>query len=163
MRRRIRVRRPATDPRAARNPSHRSADLHSCSVDSNGCPSFGRDCRYSGYACDVSMLAVDCKVESDSNCLTEDDEAQDDWFHRFFNVTNEMVEADDDTAGIASMNEECSEWPMMCCGDSDCAEYSDSTCSDASMMCDSFSKFTWHVSSKPCGRMTVFVVVFFSQ
>ena len=118
---------------------------------------------YSAYACDVSMLQTECKVENDADCVGA---TQDDWVMNFFTngtsssiVANEEVilaesgtPTDDDDFNLgcggrkgADTTEEwgsttgttANSWSVMCCNDVTCS-YTDETCSTDPYMCGAF-------------------------
>ena len=108
---------------------------------------------YASYACDISMLPLDCKIAADDDCIpdecegTQCDGLQDDWAIRFFtNGTSRVVVSDD---VIEDANDECRGWPLNCCGSSDCTEYNDATCETAGTQCAPFMENVWPHEDPP--------------
>ena len=134
--------------------------------DSGSGPDISTGCddssEYSAYACDVSMLQTECKVDNDAACVGAE---QDDWVKNFFTngtsssiVANEEVilaesgtpNDDDDDFNLGCGGRKGKEawdgsfkgttansWSMMCCNDVTCS-YTDETCSTDPYMCGAF-------------------------
>ena len=109
---------------------------------------------YASYACDVSMLALDCKIAADTDCIPVEcegmqcEELQDDWAIRYFtNGSSRVIESDD---AIEDANDDCRGWPLNCCGSRDCTAYDDETCETAATQCAPFTENVWsHDSPSP--------------
>ena len=115
---------------------------------------------YSSYACDVSMLQTECKVDNDADCVGA---TQDDWVMNFFTngtsasiVANpEVIAAESKVSGpndddwnlgcggtTGQTGTQASSWSYMCCSASTCA-YSDDTCSTDPYMCGVLNSNLW--------------------
>ena len=107
---------------------------------------------YSAYACDVSMLQTECRIESDTNCI-DGDATQDDWVINFFTngssssltgnvdvIQAETGTSDEDACG----GNGATSWSQMCCEASTC-QYSDATCATGPYVCGTFNENAWDV------------------
>ena len=141
--------------------------------DSESGPDISTGCddssEYSSYACDVSMLQTECKVDNDAACVGA---TQDDWVINVFTngtsasiVANpEVIDAeskmatgsDEDDWNLGCGGSEgqtgalASSWSYMCCSRGDTCAYSDDTCSTDPYMCGVMNPNLWtHDSPSP--------------
>jgi hypothetical protein len=77
------------------------------------------------------MLGLEAKIAADDDCT----DLADDWVPMFEGSPGAL---DAVSEGVYNGTTECPEWPLMCCGSSDCTDYTDSTGAAPSTVCATF-------------------------
>ena len=89
------------------------------------------------------MLGLEAKIAADDDCT----DLADDWVPMFEGspgaldaVSEGVYNRTKTTSNTAEWRggAECPEWPLMCCGSSDCTDYTDSTGAAPSTVCATF-------------------------